>query len=64
MKLKTCMECEFGVEKEGNSFCRSESCYSHLTNCIQKKALSLFLEGDKVVRRQIDCRGGENRVLQ
>ena len=49
MKLKTCIKCEFGTEKEDKSFCEFESCYSLLTKCIQIKAISVFLENDRIV---------------
>lgn len=49
MRLKTCLDCEFGVEKEEKSFCELESCYSKLTKCIQNKALDIFIK-DQVVK--------------
>lgn len=44
MLLQACTECRHGGVKEGKSHCQRESVYSHLTNCIQKKALGYYLE--------------------
>lgn len=44
MLLQACTDCRHGGVKEGKSHCGRESVYSHLTNCIQKKALAYYLE--------------------
>lgn len=44
MLLQACTECRHGGVKEGKSHCQREAVYSHLTNCIQKKALVYYLE--------------------
>ena len=44
MLLQACTECRHGGERDGKSHCGREAIYSHLTNCIQKKALKYYLE--------------------
>lgn len=48
MLLKPCTTCSYGNEKDGYSHCSREAVYSHLSNCIQKKALEYYLEHEAV----------------
>ncbi len=41
--VRSCMDCKYGSEREGSSFCEKESCYSYLSGCVREKALSEFL---------------------
>ena len=48
MVIKSCLSCRFHEvkqdEKESNSYCRKENCWSEFSKCIMKKALNRFLE--------------------
>ena len=50
MVIKSCLICRFHEvrqeEKESNSYCRKENCWSEFSKCIMKKALNRFLEQD------------------
>ena len=46
MILKICMDCKYGALEEGNLHCMKEGIYSHLTNCIQKKAIEFFIKAN------------------
>ena len=48
MYISACQKCRFGGEKDGRSHCVKESVYSHLTRCIQLKALEYYLERETV----------------
>lgn len=52
MLLSVCRDCRHGGVKDGKSHCGREAVYSHLTNCIQKKALAYYLE-QMVVREPV-----------
>jgi hypothetical protein len=47
MLIKTCFECKYHKVKSDEdiqkSYCRKESCWSALTNCITQKAVERFL---------------------
>jgi hypothetical protein len=47
MVIKSCLSCRFHEvkqdEKESNSYCRKENCWSEFSKCIMKKALHRFL---------------------
>ena len=51
MLIKTCSQCQFHeVKKEEAqmSYCRKENCWAELTDCITKKAVERFLNGEYV----------------
>ena len=49
MFLKVCLECSHGGVEDGKSHCGREAVYSHLTRCVQQKAIEYYLE--HVVRK-------------
>lgn len=49
MHLSVCQSCQYGTIKDNSSHCQREQVYSHLSNCIRKKALEEYIERQRLV---------------
>ena len=59
MLLKVCLECSHGGVEDGKSHCGSEAVYSHLTRCVQQKAIDYYLENAVLEEPPVKMVGNE-----
>jgi hypothetical protein len=57
MYFSECINCRHGSDQDGKSHCGKEAVYSHLTRCLQQKAMEYYLEQKTVANLQVELVG-------